>query len=316
MADLTETAVSLIGGALAGGVVSYGLQWQKSRDENTNNAQAAQRSYEYDARKQLYAELQPLIFQLVEACDSADRRLGNMARASREGHLAPDHTNWLNQSDQYYRLSTAYRFILPVVLFKLCQRRLTLVDLGVDQGIRRQYGLARLIYQTWNDGFDLAEAEPKLDYLTEPWSNDPAIHTFQHLVIGELDLVAEAMTTSGPDGKARPVDYGEFVALVNDPRPEKGPRLKIVLDLFADFRPDRRPVLWRLLMCQYLLWHAFVAGVGGTAVDLAIPDKAEKRLSWRTDEELEATPDDIRTTLEIALRRVQREHDRTAAYLR
>lgn len=45
----------------------------------------ARRDYEYDARKRLYQECEPLLFQLVELSENALSRIFSLARTSRQG---------------------------------------------------------------------------------------------------------------------------------------------------------------------------------------------------------------------------------------
>jgi hypothetical protein len=70
----------------------------------------ALRDYEYEARKRLYHECAPLIFQLLEQAEGVINRVGNLARTASQGKLEPGRT-WLKRD--YYRLSTYYRFLAP-----------------------------------------------------------------------------------------------------------------------------------------------------------------------------------------------------------
>src|SRR2546430_6264740 len=55
----------------------------------------ARRDYVYEARKRLYQQYEPLLFQLVELSESAYRRIAALARSARQGHLRPAQTGWL-----------------------------------------------------------------------------------------------------------------------------------------------------------------------------------------------------------------------------
>jgi hypothetical protein len=83
----------------------------------------AHRDYIYEARKQLYTELQPLLFQQAELSEGAYFRIKGLARYSRQGRLQPGQESLLQE--EYYLTSTAYRLIVPIAVFKLIQRRLT-----------------------------------------------------------------------------------------------------------------------------------------------------------------------------------------------
>src|SRR6266571_930724 len=96
----------------------------------------ARRDYQYEARKRLYQQYEPLLFQLVECCENAKERIYSLARTARLGDLEPK--GWLSSKD-YYLSSTIYFLLSPLVVFKLMQRSLTLVDLTVDPYLNDQY---------------------------------------------------------------------------------------------------------------------------------------------------------------------------------
>jgi hypothetical protein len=123
----------------------------------------ARREYEYDARKRLYQEYEPLLFRLIESCENAVYRVQSLARVARDGHLKPS-SGWLS-TDSYYLLSTIYNLMLPMAIFRMIQRRLTMVDLRVDSGVRIQYLLAKQLYYLFSEHHEFAlECEPHLDY--------------------------------------------------------------------------------------------------------------------------------------------------------
>jgi hypothetical protein len=320
--DALISLLPVIGGAIAGAGASVYVQGRKAKIDRQSAQLDAERDYVYEAHKRLYADFQPLLFQLAEACDSALRRFYNLAKASHLGALDLGPENWLNDKrDSYYRLSTIYRFMAPVVIFKLCQRRLTFVDLGVDEHLRKQYALARLIYQTWNDGHDLAGISPALTYLPR-WrtghASDDAVtsNVVQHIVLGELDLIAEAMTATDPDGRQRCMDFGEFREAYLDSKTRLHERASVAEALFTDFRPDRRPVLWRLLLCQATLWHAFIVSVSTHVTPNSTGPLAEidrTALLWRRDGEATGA-DDVEFPLAAATAHARSELERAVQF--
>jgi hypothetical protein len=60
-------------------------------------AQNARRAYEYDARKRLYAQVEPLLFQLFEAAESAFHAVTSLVRTQRmeifQSGFLPTHTS-------------------------------------------------------------------------------------------------------------------------------------------------------------------------------------------------------------------------------
>src|SRR5215218_7940770 len=61
----------------------------------------ARRDYDYEARKRLYKECEPLLFRLAEASENGLHRIFSLARTARMGDLGPQRPNWL-QSPGYY----------------------------------------------------------------------------------------------------------------------------------------------------------------------------------------------------------------------
>ncbi len=307
----TDVVVALIvaGLSLVGTTVS--LVWN-SRLQRQQAERTAQRDYEYEARKRVYQELQPLLYQLSDACESAYGRIQNLALASREGWLegTEPEKNWM--LGRYYRESTIYRLLLPAALVRLCRSKLTLVDLSVEPRLRGQFALAKLIYSTWNDGYEIA----RLAGYGEHYHPERAGYdrTYQHVVMGELDLAAAAITTTGRGKERRPLDFGEFQKAFAEEGSDVYERVGIFEYLLDDFHPDRRPVLWRLLLCQAHLYRALVKSmvIGAIvepedAIDLT-EDGPEFR--WRKEEEPTSEDKEVLTkALASAQRHAQDEFD-------
>jgi hypothetical protein len=98
----------------------------------------SRRDYEYEARKRLYHECEPLIFEFLESSQNAFDRIHGLARSARHGNLP----SWLSR-DGYYMASTMYYLLAPVAVYKLMRRRLTVVDLTLDHNIATHYRLAK-----------------------------------------------------------------------------------------------------------------------------------------------------------------------------
>jgi hypothetical protein len=290
----TQVVVALVtaGTALAVSVVNYVTKKQSDaslerlKDElaGAREEDKARRDYEYEARKRLYAEFQPLLFQLCELCESAYFRIRDLAERARAGEL----DSWLR--DEPYRLSTLHRLVAPLVIFRLCQRRLTFADLTVEPRIRAQYALAKQLYLSWTGAFALAQAEPSVEY--QPYggaADSEAVSALQHIVIGDLDRLIEAMTVREPDGAVRCISYGEFE---DESRKEGSPLLQAVSnvdEVLVDFHPRTRPVLWRVLLTQAhlhkTLVHSLQAGLGGSMDALtptdALTREERQEFDWR-----------------------------------
>jgi hypothetical protein len=154
---------------------------------------AARREYEHDAHKRLYAECEPLLFQLAELSAHAYYGVYSLARTARRGDLP----NWLS-SDSYYLRSTMYKLIAPMVIFRIIQQRLTFVDLSLDLRIAKQYGLLKFLYFTFTDSFDFAKLAPEIEYDPDKdgWEelrkSDQRKYWRQGMYLGALDNSIDA----------------------------------------------------------------------------------------------------------------------------
>lgn len=253
----------------------------------------ARRDYEYEARKRLYQECEPLLFQLYEASENALHRIFSLARTAKKGDLDEPQNSWLG-GPGYYLRSTVYNLLAPVALFKLIQRRLTLVDMAVEQSIRHQYSLAKAVYISFTDHFDLAEISPEIPYegnhpqQYELRQSNPARYWRQGIPIGRLDVAAESLLIRDASDGIRLKSFGEFEAEFFEGEELHIPEnVRDFIDLFILFHPRSRPVLWRILVVQAHIYMALLAvaqfGAGASTTPMqAIPREDRKRFEWRT----------------------------------
>jgi hypothetical protein len=254
----------------------------------------ARRDYEYEARKRLYHEFEPLLFQFVDLAESAQRRIGSIARTARQGHLEPG-KGWLSR-ESYYLLATMYKLMAPLVIIRLMQQRLTLIDLTVDPKINVQYALMKRLYNSFTDDFDLADMEPVLEYdpnavdqmtLTDP---TPSKHYRQGMFIGRLDNAVDSLIVSKPEAPPRCMSFGEFEAAfgLNDSVLRRN--FVVIVKLFSDMHPQKRPVFWRVLIVQAHLYRLLLAisrmpgmpkGIQVSTM-LRIPDSERHIYDWRS----------------------------------
>jgi len=251
----------------------------------------ALRDYEYEARKRLYHECAPLIFQLLEQAEGVINRVGNLARTASQGNLEPGRT-WLSKN--YYRLSTYYRFLAPLATLRLLQSRLTTVDLSLDPNLYCQYLLARQIYYSFGDDFDLAHSStPPLEY--DPHSAlaeskrmiSPAVYWQQGVPIGILDNAIHSLFIKEQEDTWRVMSFAEFERGWNDNGSSVQRAFDRISYLFADFHPRLRPVLWRMLIAQTSLYRTLLRIRSGQQFNPAFAALAEftqsdrLRFDWR-----------------------------------
>ena len=229
----------------------------------TTQAEQAQRDYEYEARKHLYQECKPLIFQFVELAEDALYQIYSLARSARHGNLP----EWLKSRDEYYIASTMYRLLAPLAIYKLICRRLTTVDLTLDNEIDVHYQLAKHLNWSFTADFDLAwglGVHP-LDYdpnnpgwLTLRQQN-PRAYWRQGLPVGRCDNAVEAIIIHDPVAtEQRVMSFGEFESALHKVDSAVASAFAIVSDIFLEFDPENRPILWRALVTQAHIYDFIV----------------------------------------------------------
>lgn len=219
----------------------------KAALDDRNSAAAARRDYEYEARKRLYDEVEPLLFQVYEALDEAHHRVRSLARTARNGELG-----WLEENG-YYLASTVYKLLLPVSHLRLIQQRMTFVDLGLDPQIELRYLLLKQYARSFTDDFIFAQMSPLRPYdpNNADWrrkrDENPAVYSRQALVVGDLECVADLLITREGE-KSRAMSYSEFEGLLKQASIDEN--LHEAIELFRGFCPKRKPVLARMLAAQ------------------------------------------------------------------
>ncbi len=252
-------------------------------------------SYRFEARKRLYSVCEPLLFQSTEQAIEASARIRGLAKAAKGGQLRADGSGWLDSSGNYFFMSTVFNLLAPLTSFSILQRRLTTIDLSLDTAVRAKYETLKLIFFSFKNDWNLAEwggegvaldydrnrtdvGEPERDRLLR---EDPQRFAPQGLYRAMLYVVAEAFITSGhepaPGAAERCITFGEFQqawqgveskrAKLNRPfgrftrlaaETPMEPVFDPLVELFAGFHPLRKPVLWRVLLSQYLLYRALL----------------------------------------------------------
>lgn len=308
-----------------------GLEETKDQIDQRKSERDALRDYQYDARKRLYLECGPLLFQLLELSEGGLGRIKSLARTASDGKLEKGSDNWLARP--YYRASTLYKLIAPLAMVRLIQLRLTLIDLSLDRHIFLQYSLAKQIYLSFGDDFYFANAKkPPLPY--DPHNQEaevkrvavPQKYWQQGIPIGILDNAVESLIATDAQGVARLKSFGEFEAQyrnVPDPPLSLSGALAELHDLLprarqneshslsgafnridylvTDFHPADRPVLWRMLVTQAHLYAALIytRDRDSTAPEQrqklleVVPLAARKEYDWRRASDLPLVEDEL-----------------------
>ncbi|MCX6630893.1 MAG: hypothetical protein NTW28_25035 [Candidatus Solibacter sp.] len=259
----------------------------------------ARRDYQYEARKRLYHECGPILFQLAELSEAAFYRITGLAQTASQGNLEPGRHSFLR--DEYYRVSTIYRLLAPSAALKLLQQRLTLVDLSLDYAMHRQYTLVRQAFFAFGDEFTFARLGPHpLEY--KPFDEkadskartEPGIYFRQGLPIGAMEPAIEALIAPDQGTRSRVMTYAECEAEYN----KEGTRVRDAFDeigfLIQDFHPRMRPVLWRMLVTQACLYRVLSQSRDLERSDWGIADLRmsaadQRKFDWRAkrDDEID-----------------------------
>jgi hypothetical protein len=312
---VTALVVALIGAAsgIGGAVIAFRAQLRVARLTATLNEQRAEsdarRSYEYEARKRLYSVYEPLRVRMLDCTDSAVRQIAEIVQAPGPGRPG--------YSSAEYRLNaTIYYLLAPLVVARMIERRLTLIDLGLDERIHTECVLAQAICRSLADEFRAAELDPLLAYTpyVQGWREKrqecPQRFRRQGLPIGRLNTALDMLHVSRPGGEETLTTFGEFEPLLRELDPgdvRTGPGA--ARDLFDGFDPVTRPVLWRILVIQVLLYWCFqnvVFGEGLPGPDELEDAFADSGMYARLLAALQSRPDaaaaeNLNTTVKVAV---------------
>jgi hypothetical protein len=250
--------------------------------------QDARRNYEFDAKKRLYQQFEPLLFQLVEYSESSLTRIRNFVKVAKKGNLNPKDGMLSDYGKGSYTISTIYRLLLPIVVFKLMQRTLTMFDLDLVPSYKVQYTFAKFLHFSFRADFYLSEAKPSLPYNPKKHSDYKGNEKIaerdrlQGIDAGIIDNMAEDLITNDSNGNPKIMSYGEFKKMYFEPEVKEP--FKEIAYLFHNFHPKTSPVLWRILIAQAHIYNALIK-IRKTK-NYKIPEEDRKYYDWRqTDNE-------------------------------
>jgi hypothetical protein len=245
----------------------------RARLDESSGERKAQRDYEYEARKRLYAEVQPLMIQIALACEATFSRIRNLAQTARRGDLGSGARSWLIVDD-YYIASTVHRLLLPGACFQLLRDKTTELDFQLDPRIAMLYRLLRTSYLALTKEFEFAAAAPALAY--GPYEPDaatraatePARFVRQGVATGNVDNALAAMIVAQEGKHHRVLRVGELQLAMAKRSGEIRRTLEEFFEIVRGFDPGDRPVLWRLMCAQACLAYVgWTALNGGRAVE-------------------------------------------------
>ena len=238
-------------------MVKHQLAKERSRDD-------ARLEYEYHARQRLYEQYEPMRFQLLEATETAKCQIETMSEQSLDHDLERLGST---PTGNYWLLGTIYHLLHPAAVFRMAQRRLTLVDLRIDRPINIEYTLAKKAYLVLSHDARMAEVAslpytPYVDGWRQKRELNPSQFRRQGLPLGRLDNAIGTLLMKAGEVGERIATFGEFEAQFSNVAQEdvSGPA-GAARDLFSGFSPTTRPVLWRLLLAQFVIYKALAVSI-------------------------------------------------------
>jgi hypothetical protein len=230
--------------------------------------QAAQRQYDWVARKRLYEAIGPLRFQLLLACrDWAGRVVAHGTQERYDMNVAT-----------YYGRSTLYRLIRPVTIGLLIERQMAYADFAVDPAAVQLLRFSNSVRQCLSGEF-LVAGHSQIN-----WDEQE-----QHVFAEVLSTAAAALVRPAGEQAERVMRFDElrdclqqhdFVAKVA-PFPA----------LLAGFTPASKPLLWvRMIgyarICQqFVAEHGRALGIQGR--DVPVKSLLEETRDREISEDLE-----------------------------
>jgi len=261
LASIVVSVLSAAFGFLATRANQRDVERLKAQFSEEKGEADARRAYTYEALKRLYAEYEPLRFQLVESVESAVRTIQDLAEISKERNSEVEGTL---PRGNYLRAALVYHLLAPAAYFKILQSRLTLVDLSASKPSYLQYLLSKEACSILTrDRFTAKHFGLKYSPYVTGWrelrQEDPGRYRRQGFAYGRFDNAVCALLMHTTEGGKRVMTFGEFETGTKAIAPsDYNSPLGAALDLFDEFSPETRPVLWRCLLLQFCLHHLFL----------------------------------------------------------
>lgn len=240
------------------------LQEFKAKLDEKKSEKDARRDYEYEALRRLYKECSPILFQLSESAAAAFDRIKSLARSAANGKLEDPDNSWLSEKEyRYYLSSTEYRILAPLAYFTILRERITHLDMALDPEIQAFYVLARQGVRVLSEDFKMAENfSHKISYapnIIEENPNDVVSqkkNRQQGIPRGIVESALEAMVERGSDDSYRIISFAKYDEIFRGEHEGKGGGFKRLRYFFSNFHPRERPVTWRILITEALIFRA------------------------------------------------------------
>lgn len=234
----------------------------KSELGHENKVKSARVDYEYEARKRLYKEVEPILFAAQLVAKSLSGRLASFAERIRDGHITLDQSrNWLT-IDSYFQQSTAYWIFLPMTYYRHLTRRISQFDLSLDPAIGKKFMILGVFQSIPVADFELA-GMPAAKIVYEPYGeaatagrdSDPARYCFQGIIRGDVERFTSMMMVE--NDHMTPLEWFQFEREVAQEGSDLNKAYKPVRNILLNFHPVTHPVVWRAMIAYVLLSDFF-----------------------------------------------------------
>ncbi|WP_460836147.1 hypothetical protein [Massilia agri] len=197
----------------------------------------AQREYEYEARRRLYAAIGPLRFQLLLSCRDLIGRIE--AIGSRERYKL--------DLSSYYARSTIYRILKPFALASLIEEQIALSDFSVDEKAIDLIRFRRSVTRIFS-GDEFVARHPNVNWLTQE----------EHIFADRLSASVQPMIRRD-SSNARVMRFEEFNSLINS---QGWHDLAPIDHIFCEFEASSKPILWARLVAYAYLCNSLINSQG------------------------------------------------------
>jgi hypothetical protein len=236
---------------------------------------------------------QQSLFEFTEACEAAMFRILSLAENAREGRLGIDpgigilSPSIKRGSTGRPMNATIYFILAPIANFKILQRKFTLVDLKFDSHAKLHYLVAKILYYTFLEDHAISrspEFQYCLDYepnrhkkqenhekyvtkdskerkkisklpksSQEDYVKNFAKYSRQGIVAAAFRMMLDSLIVDSRQGK-RVISFSELESKFGWQTDSK--IMKPAVNIFRDFHPNMKPILWRILLAQVCLYRA------------------------------------------------------------
>ena len=245
----------------------------------------ARRDYEYEAKKRLYAEYEPLFFQLAELSNQARHHLKGMSWTTFNSLKDPeswDRDQWM-EIEAYYFRETIYKVFSPFAMFNILLKKVNSFDVSIDRKVHIVYSLGKILYFTFSHDYIIAGYINRRLLINEEHTNkfgpnfkvgnpfgEAYVNEWRRNVItnpenfsggegirtGQLDNIINGFIYKDENVK-RILTFSEFEKKLST---NSNDWIQIAALRFSRFDPKTNQVLWRVLLVQACI-HYIISGI-------------------------------------------------------